>query len=192
MNAIATTSPIQLLHLEDSEIDHQLVVRALRKQGMSFGIQRVESLADFEAQAGGHVFDLILADYRLPGFTAIDAWEALQRLPHQPPFVLLSGAIGEAAAVDAIRLGFSDYLLKDDINKLAHVIERAIEVRETRRPRSAPMPNWRPPSAAWPNWPNTCRSPSSASAPPSRARSMTTSAARWPRCTWTSPGSGAT
>ena len=133
MNAIATTRPIQLLHLEDSEVDHQLVVRALRKQGMSFGIQRVESLADFEAQAGSQLFDLILADYRLPGFTAIDAWDALQRLPRQPPFVLLSGAIGEAAAVDAIRLGFSDYLLKDDINKLAHVIERAIEVRETRR-----------------------------------------------------------
>ena len=132
MTSMAAHRPIQLLHLEDSEVDHQLVCRALRKQGMDFGMVRVESLAEFQEQVQSVAFDLILADYRLPGFTAIDAWQALLAQRRQPPFVLLSGAIGEAAAVDAIRLGFSDYLLKDDINKLAHVIERAIEVRETR------------------------------------------------------------
>ena len=132
MTTMAISRPIQLLHLEDSEVDHQLVCRALRKQGMAFHMVRVETLAEFQRQVHSQRFDLILADYRLPGFTAIDAWQALLTQRRQPPFVLLSGAIGEAAAVDAIRLGFSDYLLKDDINKLAHVIERAIEVRETR------------------------------------------------------------
>nr|WP_315247451.1 response regulator [uncultured Albidiferax sp.] len=124
---------IQILHLEDSAIDHQIVVRALHKQGLACTLQRVETLQAFTELTGSTPFDLILADYRLPGFTAIDAWHALQQQAQQPPFVLLSGAIGEAAAVDAIRLGFSDYLLKDDINKLAHVIARAIEVREVRQ-----------------------------------------------------------
>lgn len=133
MTVCRETSPIQLLHLEDSLVDHQIVVRALQRQGLAFGIRRVETLAAFEEATRSTPFDLILADYRLPGFTALDAWDALQRQPTQPPFVLLSGAIGEAAAVDAIQLGFSDYLLKDDINKLAHVVARAIEVFEVRR-----------------------------------------------------------
>ena len=82
-------------------------------------------------------FDAVVADYRLPGFTAVDAWEAVSArgAATLPPFVLLSGAIGEAAAVDAIRRGISDYLLKDDMAKLPHVIERSIEVRTARRAR---------------------------------------------------------
>ena len=78
---------------------------------------------------------MILADYRLPGFTALDAWKALSSLKDAPPFILLSGAIGEAAAVDAIKLGMADYLLKDDLGKLAHVIQRALEVQQARRER---------------------------------------------------------
>jgi two-component system sensor histidine kinase UhpB len=124
---------IHILHLEDSEIDHQIVLRALSKQGLSCTVRQVETLALFEQLTRNSRFDLILADYRLSGFTAIDAWNTLQKQEQPPPFVLLSGAIGEAAAVDAMRLGFSDYLLKDDINKLAHVVARAIEVREVRR-----------------------------------------------------------
>lgn len=124
---------IRMLHLEDSEVDHQLVKHALRRDGVDFSIVRVDTLVEFEEQVENQPFDVILADYRLPGFTAIDAWNALRQSKHQPPFVLLSGAIGEAAAVDAIRLGFSDYLLKDNINKLGHVVQRAIEVAETRR-----------------------------------------------------------
>lgn len=80
-------------------------------------------------------FDVVLADYHLPGFTAIDAWESAQTTAHPPPFVLLSGAIGEAAAVDAIRVGISDYVLKDDLARLPHVVLRTIEVHEARRAR---------------------------------------------------------
>ncbi len=128
--------PIRILHLEDSEIDHQLVALVLRKHGLDFAMERVESLADFARLIDQIQFDVILADYRLPGFTALDAWEVFRQRPHRPPFVLLSGAIGEAAAVEAIRLGFSDYLLKDDIGKLEHVIARAIEVARARESKA--------------------------------------------------------
>ncbi len=123
-----TPSGLNILHLEDSELDHQLVCRALRRDHLPFQITRVDALDDFAQQLNSQTFDIILADYRLPGFTALDAWGLLQASTVRLPFVLLSGAIGESAAVAAIQLGLSDYLPKDDLHKLARVIGRTLEV----------------------------------------------------------------
>ena len=125
----------RILHLEDSATDHALLRWALRHAAPAHEVVQVETLPDFVQQLHNHPFDAIVADYRLPGFTALDALNALQQLPDAPPMVLLSGAIGEAAAVDAMRLGMADYLLKDDIARLPHVLQRAIEVHEARRAR---------------------------------------------------------
>ena len=119
---------LNILHLEDSELDHQLVCRALRKDKLAFEITRVDALDDFTQQLLQQRFDVVLADYRLPGFTALDAWGLLQASPVRLPFILLSGAIGEPAAVAAIQLGISDYLPKDDLHNLARVIGSALEV----------------------------------------------------------------
>lgn len=127
--------PYRILHLEDSELDHDIVRQALRRAGLACDLRRVETLDEFRQLLGSQAFDVILADYRLPGFTALDAWQAMAELADAPPFILLSGAIGEAAAVDAIKLGMADYLLKDDLGKLAHVIQRALEVQQARRER---------------------------------------------------------
>ncbi len=124
--------PVRILHLEDSIVDHELVQRALTRAAVQYVIERVESLDEFTEAAKSREFDVIVADYRLRGFTAIDAWNALQGEAPFPPFVLLSGAIGESAAVAAIKLGMSDYLQKEDVGKLAHVIDRAIEMHQTR------------------------------------------------------------
>ena len=128
-------NPVRVLHLEDSAADHALVRLTLRRAGLPHEIRQVDTLEEFTQCVLQQGYDLILADYRLPGFTALDAWHVVEKLPDHPPFVLLSGAIGEAAAVDAMRLGFADYLLKDDIARLPHVIARAIEVAEARRAR---------------------------------------------------------
>ena len=133
----ATETTLTVLHLEDSEVDHDLVRRALARTGETFELLRVESLEDFAEQLGLRHFDVILADYRLPGFTALDAWEVLQHQAERPPFVLLSGAIGESAAVAAIKLGVSDYLAKDDVAKLAPTIRRALELHAIRRAKDA-------------------------------------------------------
>ena len=124
--------PIRILHLEDSSIDHELVQRALQRSGLNFTIERVETLDDFGLTVNSKEFDAIVADYRLRGFTAMDAWHSLKDQANVPPFILLSGAIGESAAVAAIKLGMSDYLQKDDVGKLAQVVRRAIEMQETR------------------------------------------------------------
>ena len=132
MHDETTNSTIRILHLEDSAVDHELVHRALQRSGLAFSIARVETLEDFGAATGSQAFDAIVADYRLRGFTAIDAWEALKSQVQPPPFILLSGAIGESAAVAAIKLGLSDYLQTDELGKRAPVILRAIDMQQTR------------------------------------------------------------
>ena len=122
---------MRILHLEDSQNDHELVCRHLSRAGVRFEITRVEGLDAFVEATKRILFDLVLADYRLPGFTALDAWAAIKDSA-PPPFILLSGTIGEAAAVSAIHVGISDYLHKDELNRLERVIGRAIEVRQVR------------------------------------------------------------
>lgn len=135
MQPEANPALLRILHLEDSELDHDIVRQTLRRAGLSCALERVESLEDFVHALQSSRFDAVLADYHLPGFTALDAWQALQAIPEHPPFILLSGAIGETAAVDAIKLGMNDYLLKDDLGELSHVIQRAIEVQRAKRER---------------------------------------------------------
>jgi len=118
---------LRILHLEDSPEDHQLVVRTFKQSVEPVEIKRVDSLAGFDAALNESVFNVVLADYRLPGFTALDAWALMNQRQIRLPFVLLSGAIGETAAVQAIQAGISDYLPKEDLQKLRHVVQRALE-----------------------------------------------------------------
>jgi len=119
---------MKILHLEDSVVDHQLTCSTLKTLGISFEVTRVDSLEDYQRHIAGAPYDLVLADYHLPSFTAVDAWAATPS-SFQGPFILLSGTIGEAAAVSAIQLGVADYLHKDELFKLGRVIQRAIEVQ---------------------------------------------------------------
>ncbi len=130
-----TDNAVRILHLEDSLADHQLARLTLRRAGQAFTLTQVETLETFALQLASGAFDIVLADYRLPGFTALDAWQVVVAQPAPLPFILLSGAIGEAAAVDAMRLGIADYVLKDDMARLPHVIARAREVHEARLAR---------------------------------------------------------
>ena len=133
MDTRLAAAPLSILHLEDSVHDHRLVCRALDAAAFEHSISRVDTLAGFtELAVAGH-FDLILADYRLPGFTAVDAWSSLPKNGSRPPAILLSSAIGEAAAVAAIHLGISDYLHKDDLSRLKRVILRTMDVHRTQR-----------------------------------------------------------
>lgn len=130
-------NPMKILHLEDSELDHQLVCRVLAKSDRNVTLFRVERLDEFITAAATTSFDVILADYRLSGFTALDAWQALKDSPNVPPFILVSGAIGEAAAVAAIHDGISDYVHKDELPKLDRVIERAMRLHASKLAKEA-------------------------------------------------------
>lgn len=128
---------MKILHLEDSPLDHVLAQKSLQTAAMDCAITRVDSLQSFVELLQHDRFDLVIADYQLPGFTALDAWHAFPQDAERPPFVLFSGAIGEAAAVAAIKLGFADYLSKSENDRLPRVIQRALELHRHKLEKDA-------------------------------------------------------
>lgn len=131
---------VRLLHLEDSEPDHALALAHLRRAGLTVQAHRVETRAEFAA-ALAEPWDVVLSDYHLPGFTGVDALQMLREHAAasgwQPPFILVSGQIGEDTAVEAMRNGASDYLLKNNLARLAPAVEHALAASETLRARQA-------------------------------------------------------
>ena len=134
--ATPATPITRLLHLEDSEADHELAMAHLRRFGMPVLATRVESRQEF-AQALTGEWDLILSDYNLPDFTGVQALQMMRESGREWPFILVSGEIGEETAVDAMRHGASDYLLKNNLARLGPAVQRAIQASEAQRARGA-------------------------------------------------------
>ena len=126
---------LRVLHLEDSELDHELTHAQLRRGGLDVAMQRIDSEPEF-LRALEHDWDAVISDYNLPGFSGLVALDLLKASGLAVPFLLLSGEIGEDAAVEAMRNGASDYLLKNNMARLAPALLRAIEANETRRARA--------------------------------------------------------
>jgi len=125
---------LRILHVEDSEDDHALTVLQLSRAGLRADFRRVDDLRAFEV-ALAEPWDAILSDYNLPGFTGLDVLARFRETGLVLPFILVSGEIGEDMAVEAMRSGASDYLLKQNLARLAPALERAIEASESRRAR---------------------------------------------------------
>jgi signal transduction histidine kinase len=128
--------PVRLLHLEDSEPDHALAMAYAQRAGLLLDAQRIETRHEFEV-ALGQPWDVILSDYNLPGFSGLEALAMLRASQRGLPFILVSGEIGEDTAVAAMRDGASDYLLKNNLARLAPAIEHAIQAARTQRARDA-------------------------------------------------------
>ena len=121
----------RLLHLEDSALDHELMLAHLRRGGLAVEARRVESEADF-LRALGERWDVIVSDYNLPGYSGLVALDLVKARGIATPFVLVSGEIGEDTAVEAMRNGASDYLLKNNLSRLLPALVRAVEAGQTR------------------------------------------------------------
>ncbi len=135
MNDGAPARRLRVLHLEDSDLDHELAMAHLQRAGLEVEARRIESRSEFEAELRGD-WDLILSDYNLPGFSGLQALDMLRASDRVWPFILVSGEIGEDTAVEAMRNGASDYLLKNNLSRLAPAMENAIEAAEARRARA--------------------------------------------------------
>ncbi len=131
-----TRRSLRLLHLEDSELDHDLTMAQLRRAGWAVDVKRVDSGAAFQ-EALLEEWDAVLSDYNLPGYTGLQALDKVRKLGLDLPFILISGEIGEDMAVQAMRKGASDYLLKSNLARLAPALEHAIEACDSRRARLA-------------------------------------------------------
>lgn len=119
-------TPLNILIVEDSPNDADLVLFELRRAGYTPAWKRVETESDFLAELK-KLPDIVLSDYSLPQFSGLRAAELLQKSGLNIPFILLSGTVGEDAAVEAMKLGATDYLLKDRLVRLAQSVERALE-----------------------------------------------------------------
>ena len=132
MTRRSADQPLRLLHLEDSEVDHALTLAHLQRGDIKVVARRVETEADF-LRALGEPWDVVVSDYNLPGFSGLVALDLLMARGADIPFILVSGEIGEDTAVEAMRNGASDYLLKNNLARLAPALLHAVEASETRR-----------------------------------------------------------
>ncbi|MGO9379178.1 MAG: ATP-binding protein [Dissulfurispiraceae bacterium] len=134
-DSLITTSLLQILHLEDDPLDAELVRSTLDGDGIACKIFRVETRHDFVTAIERGGFDIIFADYSLPAFDGISAL-AIARI-RRPfiPFIFVSGAMGEELAIETLKSGATDYVLKSRISRLIPSVRRALDEAKERSDR---------------------------------------------------------
>src|ERR687897_3736235 len=134
------TGTLRVLLVEDSENDAMLLLRELRRGGYEPLSQRVYTPEDMEealrsADAGDEPFEVVISDYYMPRFRAPGALRLLRDLGYDLPFIVVSGKIGEEAAVEIMKAGANDYLTKENMSRLCPAVERELREAEVRRDR---------------------------------------------------------
>ncbi len=145
--------PLKVLIVEDSEDDSLLLLRELRRGGYGVQSERVETAEQMQAALDRHPWDVVLADYTLPTFSAPDALRLLQHHEQRDandqsgrpwrnapwstiPFIIISGTVGEEVAVAAMKAGAHDYLTKGNLARLVPAVERELREAQERRKRN--------------------------------------------------------
>ena len=126
---------LHILILEDVAADAELVERELRKAKIEFSAKRVETREAFLTELKDFIPDLILADYSLPSFDGISALSIAQEACPDVPFVFVSGAIGEELAIETLKKGATDYVLKQRLSRLVPSVRQALREAEERTAR---------------------------------------------------------
>ena len=129
------TGELRVLHVEDNELDAELVAQALRRGGLSVSIVVVQDEAEFKRQLKAYLPDVVIADYNLPQWKGMEALELLRGEGLDTPLVLVSGALGDVTAVECIKQGATDYVLKDGLARLPEAIRRALQEKRLLRLR---------------------------------------------------------
>lgn len=133
-----TAQRLRVLNVEDSELDHELLVRALIKHGFEPIAQRVESEKGLKtALQANPPWDAIISDHHLPGFSSGAALRIVREAGFDGPFLIVSGTIGEDAAVAAMQAGADDYLIKGRLARLGPALRNALSAAAARRGRRA-------------------------------------------------------
>jgi PAS domain S-box-containing protein len=127
--------PLRVLLIEDSEDDELLLRRELKRGDYEVALERVETPAAMQAQLDARAWDLVIADYSLPAFSAPAALALLQGTELDIPFIIVSGTVGEDVAVASLKAGASDFLVKGKLARLLPAIERELREAAARRER---------------------------------------------------------
>ena len=132
---MSTDAPLHILLLEDVATDAELVQRELEREGFDFEARRVTTEDAFVQALDAFDPDIILVDYSLPSFDGMAALEVAQEERPHIPVVFVSGAIGEERAIETLKQGATDYVLKDKLSRLGPAVRRALREAEERRAR---------------------------------------------------------
>ena len=118
------SEPLRVLVIEDSALDAKVLVGLLSAGGYTITSDRVETATEFTGALEGAEWDVVLADYNLPEFNGQEALELLQQSGRDIPFIMISGGIGEDLAVQIMKAGAHDYLMKGNLARLVPAVER--------------------------------------------------------------------
>lgn len=129
------TTELQLLIVEDSEDDARLLLRELQTCGYGPNWERVDTPESMESALAAQQWDIVVSDFSMPRFSGLDALQMVRESGQDIPFIIVSGNIGEETAVEAMRSGAHDYLIKGNLARLAPAIEREMAEAEVRRKR---------------------------------------------------------
>ncbi len=129
------TRPLHILIVEDSEDDAMLLLRELDKGGYDVTSRRVETEEELRSSLAAESWDLVVSDYVLPRFSGTAALQVLKQSGLDLPFIIVSGNIGEEIAVEAMKAGAHDYLMKGNLKRLVPAVERELEEAGVRRKR---------------------------------------------------------
>jgi len=125
-------TPVKVLMIEDSEGDAKLTLRALKIGGFNVTHLRVQTAAAMKAGLEREPWDAIISDFQMPGFTGMDALNIFRSTGLDIPFILVSGTIGEEFAANAMKAGASDYVMKENLARLAPALERELKEAQDR------------------------------------------------------------
>jgi PAS domain S-box-containing protein len=130
---VPARQPLRVLILEDDPQDAELMAATLRRTGYSLSLEVTDSRQQFQQQLKQADYDVILADYNLGSWTAMDALELLKESGKDIPFVVVTGTLGDEAAVECIKQGAADYILKDRLHRLPVAVEGALRDKVQRQ-----------------------------------------------------------
>ncbi|MEM9806562.1 MAG: EAL domain-containing protein [Cyanobacteria bacterium P01_D01_bin.56] len=129
------SDPLNVLIIEDLEDDAHLVIRELQRNGLIIEWKRVETVQELMITLKDHTWDVILSDYTLPNFNAPKALEIVRAMGLDTPFIVVAGSIGEYLAVDMMRAGANDYVMKDSLTRLPEAVRRELRDAKMRTER---------------------------------------------------------
>jgi len=129
---VETAAALRALILDDAREDVELLLYELKSKGFAIDATVTNNQDEFLKALKEGAFDVVLSDYRLPEWTGLDAFAALKATGRDIPFLLVTGTLGEEAAVECIKQGVSDYVLKDHMERLSLAVKRSLEERRLR------------------------------------------------------------
>jgi diguanylate cyclase (GGDEF)-like protein/PAS domain S-box-containing protein len=129
------TAVLKMLMIEDVQSDAEITLRELKRNGMEFVVRRVETEAELRRECAEFAPDIVISDFALPQFDGLSALRIVRQLCPDLPFIFVSGTIGEETAIESLRSGANDYVLKTNLPRLPSAVRRALQDADERARR---------------------------------------------------------